>query len=954
MATELQNSTFLDYDSSRSSAALPTGGTNLTGFSFNVAIVLERANDPTPLLNASWASRQQQLGSYSYDQLWQTYGADQADYDGVLNSLPAGIGLANATQYVSSAYSRTIWVTVSGQADFQALFDRPLLTGTTAAGETVVYWEGNLKLPDAWVRDYGVQGLWFDTQMFGSLQADPGAGASWTPPDGPQSQGNSASPTVSLYPNQIAETYYNFPLTGDLWNPASPNAVTTGAIGLLEPGVGTALSSPTSTDAEFEALLAAYRNSIGIDTPGTVVNVAPGGQAPPGIAERSLDVGVVTAVNPQSTMVLYGGSGWANHAHAEAFTAYQQAIWDTVNNPEVVSSSYRFAAALATQNSPFLFAASQLFVDAALANVSIVSSSGDGGSGLWTPNGFPNVSSARASAYGLLAGGTSLSPLSSALSDDTLDAVVDSALAGDPATIWQLVAGGLRTLPASLSTTSPLASQLVEAVWNTYRLHGTVFAGEGYYANDAGNGGVDPTQPTPWYQAAFGLAPVTSDPFALSGRGAPDVSANAGGSMFYTVPQIYMEGVHPDAGTSSAAPLWAALLSQINAIFEDQDLPDLGYANDLLYIAAAIAPASFNDVTIGNNTSSFVLGGTYTSDGIAITPTGYGYQAVPGYDLATGLGSPNGVLLARALTTIAHSQMSYSSSPDMLDGDGAGGWQSGTHQSLTFQTMSAGGVAVDVGLGGAGFAFDSAASSEFAWTNRFAQQVLQDDFDPNLVRLFDKQAQGWVAQSSVGAGQELSVSIDGAVAQAVQGTLSSPFGFADFASGAGAVRVARPVAVAETAGGADDQTAVVRVRQNGEDSLSLTFYRVDDLSGTITGIRPGDAAYALAAEGRAYQIGSGGTAMGGPGYGNYQQTTLLDVDAGDLIAMKLFNNDSGATFWAFAQANESVAGQNVGHLWSYGLNTWGWEDTWGGGDRDFNDFIIQLDFTSAAGHGWLA
>ena len=45
--------------------------------------------------------------------------------------------------------------------------------------------------------------------------------------------------------------------------------------------------------------------------------------------------------------------------------------------------------------------------------------------------------------------------------------------------------------------------------------------------------------------------------------------------------------------------------------------------------------------------------------------------------------------------------------------------------------------------------------------------------------------------------------------------------------------------------------------------------------------------------------------------------------------------------------------RHVGHLWNYGLNTWGWEDTFGGGDRDFNDLIVQLDFTSTSGHGWL-
>ena len=145
----------------------------------------------------------------------------------------------------------------------------------------------------------------------------------------------------------------------------------------------------------------------------------------------------------------------------------------------------------------------------------------------------------------------------------------------------------------------------------------------------------------------------------------------------------------------------------------------------------------------------------------------------------------------------------------------------------------------------------------------------------------------------------------------------------------------------------------MRVRQNGENSLSLSFYRVDDLAGTINGLQPGAAGYAEAAQGRQYQLSTGGTALHGPGYGNYEQAGLLNVDAGDLIAMKLVNNTTGAHFWAFARANETVNGQSVGHLWNYGLNTWGWEDTLGGGDRDFNDLIVQLDFTSASGHGWL-
>ena len=34
-----------------------------------------------------------------------------------------------------------------------------------------------------------------------------------------------------------------------------------------------------------------------------------------------------------------------------------------------------------------------------------------------------------------------------------------------------------------------------------------------------------------------------------------------------------------------------------------------------------------------------------------------------------------------------------------------------------------------------------------------------------------------------------------------------------------------------------------------------------------------------------------------------------------------------------------------------GLNTWGWEDTFGRGDHDYNDLTVQLDFTSATVKG---
>ena len=319
----------------------------------------------------------------------------------------------------------------------------------------------------------------------------------------------------------------------------------------------------------------------------------------------------------------------------------------------MISSSFGFQSGTAP-GSPFHLAASELFIDAALRGITVLSANGDGGSGNEVGNGVTNVGISRTSGYSILVGGTSLSTVHSALADATLGTITDAALAGDHSTIWTLIAGGLTVLPNQANG----GATLVETVWNNYFVDGSTLTGPGnqpgYLHNNASSGGVDPSQPTPSYQKDFGLSPITSDPGRLTGRGLPDVAANAGGNMFYKVPGDAMTGVGDDDGTSAATPLWAALVGQLNAVFEDQGLPHLGYMNDLLYIAAAIAPASFNDITLGNNTSSFFLGGAITSDGTAITPTGYGYSAGPSYDLTTGLGTPNGLLLARALSAIAH------------------------------------------------------------------------------------------------------------------------------------------------------------------------------------------------------------------------------------------------------------------------------------------------------------
>src|SRR4029434_7147382 len=149
-------------------------------------------------------------------------------------------------------------------------------------------------------------------------------------------------------------------------------------------------------NGSFGALLDHYRSQLGINTPAQWSSVALGGEqyptniVPPAFnpaGERSLDVGVVTAINPQSSMVLYAGSGINVGAQSNAFTAYQSSFWDHANNPSVITSSFGFTPQVAP-GSPFYFAAQQLFIDVALRNITVFNAAGDGGSGNQNGNGL--------------------------------------------------------------------------------------------------------------------------------------------------------------------------------------------------------------------------------------------------------------------------------------------------------------------------------------------------------------------------------------------------------------------------------------------------------------------------------------------------------------------------------------------------------------------------------------
>jgi kumamolisin len=113
-------------------------------------------------------------------------------------------------------------------------------------------------------------------------------------------------------------------------------------------------------------------------------------------------------------------------------------------------------------------------------------------------------------------------------------------------------------------------------------------------------------------------------------RLAPDVSAVA--DPFTGVRIIFDQKELVGAGTSQSAPIWAALTALMNEWLLANGGYKLGDLNPQLYrVAAGAQRPGFRDVTSGGNAVDF---------------------ATPGYDVVTGLGSPNVDNLVRDLLDV--------------------------------------------------------------------------------------------------------------------------------------------------------------------------------------------------------------------------------------------------------------------------------------------------------------
>jgi kumamolisin len=142
-----------------------------------------------------------------------------------------------------------------------------------------------------------------------------------------------------------------------------------------------------------------------------------------------------------------------------------------------------------------------------------------------------------------------------------------------------------------------------------------------------GGGGVTKFDPKPSWQQGPGVDQAQLNP--SSKRQVPDVSASADVDSGWLV--CHEQECSPVGGTSAATPFWAASMLLVQQYAAKQGAGKLGYANPVLYKIASGPKRDevFHDVTRGNNRY---------------------YQAGPGWDFATGLGSPDVAALAREYT----------------------------------------------------------------------------------------------------------------------------------------------------------------------------------------------------------------------------------------------------------------------------------------------------------------
>jgi len=118
--------------------------------------------------------------------------------------------------------------------------------------------------------------------------------------------------------------------------------------------------------------------------------------------------------------------------------------------------------------------------------------------------------------------------------------------------------------------------------------------------------------------------------FNKNGRAYPDVSA-FGHNCIIQMNNLFQEGWINIDGTSCSSPIFAGIITSLNAYQKSRGKPILGFVNPLLYRMHREVPNTFNDIIYGNSTCT-----EYDCCGVE-----FGFIGSKGWDPVSGLGTPN-------------------------------------------------------------------------------------------------------------------------------------------------------------------------------------------------------------------------------------------------------------------------------------------------------------------------
>jgi uncharacterized protein YkwD len=125
------------------------------------------------------------------------------------------------------------------------------------------------------------------------------------------------------------------------------------------------------------------------------------------------------------------------------------------------------------------------------------------------------------------------------------------------------------------------------------------------------------------------------------------------------------------------------------------------------------------------------------------------------------------------------------------------------------------------------------------------------------------------------------------------------------------------------------------------------LYRVDDASGKIGNLNPGDAGYMTAALQRSKELNrgvefdqNGISAQNFDGGYIYAPFVVADGTV-DQVLNSLDPKTTPRVYFNYVAANAD----GFDHIKSLGANKFGFEDTFGGGDKDYNDLIFKVEAT---------